>query len=122
MGAEFVVIFYNFLLREARLLRCNADAAPGDTEFRPLRRPIRQKKPETERPQASRFGRYHSECGGKTLPAAGLQKNGASDESLAPKWQRVKDSNYKIALLAYLFDCIPVFFDLFSGKYHPLLC
>ena len=37
-------------------------------------------------------------------------------------WQRVKDSNYKIALLAYLFDCVVVFFDLFSGKDHPLLC
>ena len=30
--------------------------------------------------------------------------------------------NYKIALLAYLFDCVVVFFDLFSGKDHPLLC
>ena len=33
-----------------------------------------------------------------------------------------KKMNYKIALLAYLFDCVVVFFDLFSGKDHPLLC
>ena len=29
-----------------------------------------------------------------------------------------KKMNYKIALLAYLFDCVVVFFDLFSGKDH----
>lgn len=37
------------------------------------------------------------------------------------RYQR-KKMNYKIALLAYLFDCVVVFFDLFSGKDHPLLC